>query len=123
MHVSQVPAAIGTTIEVAFNPEGVVDGVLGALIIGLKRAVFSNEAGLGSAPIAHSAVKTRHAASEGLVALLEPCIDTVVICTTRALTIVIANPASWAAAREDPSIGGVTIASDAFETVMPWCTS
>ncbi len=89
--------------------------MLGALIIGFKRAAFSNEAGLGSAPIAHSAVKTKHPASEGLVALLEPFIDTVVICTMTALTIVIANPATLG---ED--IGGVTITSDAFETVLPW---
>ncbi|WP_405592377.1 alanine/glycine:cation symporter family protein [Streptomyces sp. NBC_01092] len=120
VHVTAVPAAVGTIIEGAFNPEGVAGGVLGALIIGFKRAAFSNEAGLGSAPIAHSAVKTKHPASEGLVALLEPFIDTVVICTMTALTIVIANPASWAAARNDDSIGGVTITSDAFETVLPW---
>jgi AGCS family alanine or glycine:cation symporter len=121
VNVTAVPAAIGTIIEGAFNPEGVAGGVLGALIIGFKRAAFSNEAGLGSAPIAHSAVKTKHPASEGLVALLEPFIDTVVICTMTALTIVVANPASWAEAREqEGSIGGVTITSDAFGTVMPW---
>ncbi|MEU0983274.1 alanine/glycine:cation symporter family protein [Streptomyces griseus] len=120
VNVTAVPAAIGTIIEGAFNPEGVAGGVLGALIIGFKRAAFSNEAGLGSAPIAHSAVKTKHPASEGLVALLEPFIDTVVICTMTALTIVIANPASWGEARTDESIGGVTITSDAFETVLPW---
>ncbi|MFJ8195257.1 alanine:cation symporter family protein, partial [Streptomyces sp. NPDC096094] len=102
-------------IEGAFNPQGVAGGVLGALIIGFKRAAFSNEAGLGSAPIAHSAVKTKHPASEGLVALLEPFIDTVVICTMTALTIVIANPDSLG-----KDIGGVTITSDAFETVLPW---
>ncbi|WKV70517.1 alanine:cation symporter family protein [Streptomyces sp. PCS3-D2] len=120
VNVTEVPAAISTIIEGAFNPEGVAGGVLGALIIGFKRAAFSNEAGLGSAPIAHSAVKTKHPASEGLVALLEPFIDTVVICTMTALTIVIANPASWGEARKGESIGGVTITSDAFGTVMPW---
>ncbi|MFI8340948.1 alanine/glycine:cation symporter family protein [Streptomyces sp. NPDC085639] len=120
VNVSAVPSAISTIIEGAFNPEGVAGGVLGALIIGFKRAAFSNEAGLGSAPIAHSAVKTKHPASEGLVALLEPFIDTVVICTMTALTIVIANPASWGEARKGESIGGVTITSDAFGTVLPW---
>lgn len=64
VHVSAVPAAIATIIEGAFNPQGVAGGILGALIIGFKRAAFSNEAGLGSAPIAHSAVKTKHPASE-----------------------------------------------------------
>ncbi|WP_423834538.1 alanine/glycine:cation symporter family protein [Streptomyces manipurensis] len=120
VNVTAVPAAISTIIEGAFNPEGVAGGVLGALIIGFKRAAFSNEAGLGSAPIAHSAVKTKHPASEGLVALLEPFIDTVIICTMTALTIVIANPASWGEARKGESIGGVTITSDAFATVLPW---
>ncbi|WP_399921436.1 alanine/glycine:cation symporter family protein [Streptomyces kanamyceticus] len=122
VHVSALLAAIGTIIEGAFNPQGVAGGVIGALIIGFQRAAFSNEAGLGSAPIAHSAVKTKHPASEGLVALLEPFIDTVVICTMTALTIVIANPASWGEARKSngESIGGVTITSDAFGTVMPW---
>ncbi|MEV6259169.1 alanine/glycine:cation symporter family protein [Streptomyces sp. NPDC051784] len=120
VNVAQVPEAVSEIIEGAFAPEGVAGGVLGALIIGFKRAAFSNEAGLGSAPIAHSAVRTKHPASEGLVALLEPFIDTVVICTMTALTIVIANPASWAEARAGESIGGVTITSDAFETVLPW---
>ncbi|WP_338677624.1 alanine/glycine:cation symporter family protein [Streptomyces sp. SCSIO 30461] len=121
VHVTAVPAAVSTIIEGAFNPQGVAGGVLGALIVGFKRAAFSNEAGLGSAPIAHSAVKTKHPASEGLVALLEPFIDTVVICTMTALTIVIANPASYVEVRQGgESIGGVTITSDAFATVMPW---
>ncbi|QES57946.1 D-alanine glycine permease [Streptomyces venezuelae] len=120
VNVSDLPSAISSIIEGAFNPEGVAGGVLGALIVGFKRAAFSNEAGLGSAPIAHSAVKTKHPASEGLVALLEPFIDTVVICTMTALTIVIANPASWGEARKGESIGGVTITSDAFGTVLPW---
>lgn len=120
VNVTAVPDAIVSIVEGAFNPEGVAGGVLGALIIGFKRAAFSNEAGLGSAPIAHSAVKTNHPASEGLVALLEPFIDTVIICTMTALTIVIASPDSWDEARDGKSIGGVTITSDAFETVLPW---
>ncbi|MFI9201199.1 alanine/glycine:cation symporter family protein [Streptomyces sp. NPDC053048] len=119
-HVTAIPSAISTIFEGAFHPQGVAGGVLGALIIGFKRAAFSNEAGLGSAPIAHSAVKTKHPASEGLVALLEPFIDTVVICTMTALTIVIANPASWGEARAGKTVGGVTITSDAFGTVLPW---
>ncbi|MEV0220433.1 alanine/glycine:cation symporter family protein [Streptomyces sp. NPDC050704] len=119
-NVTAVPDAIQTIFEGAFQADGVTGGVIGALIVGFQRAAFSNEAGLGSAPIAHSAVKTKHPASEGLVALLEPFIDTVVICTMTALTIIIANPASWAEARGGESIGGVTITSDAFGTVLPW---
>ncbi|WP_175411906.1 sodium:alanine symporter family protein [Streptomyces sp. TRM64462] len=119
-NVTALPSAVTTIITEAFSPKGVAGGVIGALIVGFKRAAFSNEAGLGSAPIAHSAVKTKHPASEGLVALLEPFIDTVVICTMTALTIVIASPDSWLKAREGESIGGVTITSDAFATAMPW---
>ncbi|MFF3346498.1 alanine/glycine:cation symporter family protein [Streptomyces sp. NPDC002779] len=118
VHVTELPSAISAIIEGAFNPEGVAGGIIGALIVGFKRAAFSNEAGLGSAPIAHAAVKTKHPASEGLVALLEPFIDTVIICTMTALTIIIANPASYRGGEE--GIGGVTITSDAFETVLPW---
>lgn len=120
-----VPGAIGEIFSGAFTGEGVVGGAIGALIVGFQRAAFSNEAGLGSAPIAHSAVKTKNPATEGLVALLEPFIDTVVICTMTALTIVIANTQFWNDAkaayvetgvRED----GVTVTSSAFETVIPW---
>ena len=75
----------------AFTAEGVAGGFIGALIQGLKRATFSNEAGVGSAAIAHSAVKTNEPVTEGLVSLLEPFIDTVVICTMTALVITIAG--------------------------------
>ncbi len=79
-------------ISEAFNPKAMgVGGVIGVLLVGFKRAAFSNEAGAGSASIAHSAVKTKYSASEGLVALLEPFIDTVVICTMTALVIIIFN--------------------------------
>ncbi|HWM39986.1 MAG TPA: alanine/glycine:cation symporter family protein [Streptomyces sp.] len=118
-NAGQVPAAIVEIFEGAFAPEGIAGGVIGALIIGFQRAAFSNEAGLGSAPIAHSAVKTKHPASEGLVALLEPFIDTVIICTMTALTIVIARPESWTSAN-GKEVEGVTVTSDAFGTVLPW---
>ena len=75
----------------AFNPQAGLGGFLGVLITGFRRAAFSNEAGAGSASIAHSAVRTKYAASEGLVALLEPFIDTVIICTMTALVIIIFN--------------------------------
>ena len=76
----------------AFNPTAIgVGSFIGVLLVGFKRAAFSNEAGAGSASIAHSAVKTKYSASEGLVALLEPFIDTVVICTMTALVIIIFN--------------------------------
>ncbi|MGH3364191.1 MAG: alanine/glycine:cation symporter family protein [Nocardioidaceae bacterium] len=121
---TQIPAAFGTIISGAFNPEGVAGGVLGVLIIGFQRAAFSNEAGVGSAPIVHSGVKTKHPVSEGFVSLLEPFIDTVVVCTMTALTIVIANPAFYQDARDTVAGGGaapdgVVVTSRAFETFLP----
>jgi AGCS family alanine or glycine:cation symporter len=86
-----VDDAFGMIFSQAFNPQAGLGGLLGVLITGFRRAAFSNEAGAGSASIAHSAVKTKFPASEGLVALLEPFIDTVVICTMTALVIIIFN--------------------------------
>jgi AGCS family alanine or glycine:cation symporter len=84
--------AISLIVNEAFNPTAMgVGGFIGVLMVGFKRAAFSNEAGVGSASIAHSAVKTKYSASEGLVALLEPFIDTVLICTMTALVIIIFN--------------------------------
>ena len=88
---SFVDDAFGMIFSQAFNPKAGLGGLLGVLITGFRRAAFSNEAGAGSASIAHAAVKTKYAASEGLVALLEPFIDTVVICTMTALVIIIFN--------------------------------
>jgi alanine or glycine:cation symporter, AGCS family len=125
VNITEVPAAFGAIISGAFSPEGVVGGAVGALIVGFQRAAFSNEAGLGSAPIAHSAVKTRHPVTEGYVALLEPFIDTVVICTMTALTIIIARTEFWTTAQATVFSGGdvpdgVTVTSESFATVLPW---
>lgn len=113
----------------AFTPEAGLGGLFGVLIIGFRRAVFSNEAGAGSAAIAHSAVKTKYPASEGIVALLEPFIDTVVICTMTALVIIFYNSGGIFEYGGDgagnvlvngESIGGVNLTSMAFESVLPW---
>lgn len=127
VNVTQVPTAVGLILAGAFSAEGVVGGVLGAMIIGFQRAAFSNEAGLGSSPIAHSAVRTRNPATEGYVALIEPFVDTVVICTMTALTIVIAGTPFWEQARAtafatggEEVADGVLVTSDAFATVLPW---
>ena len=88
VNVGEIPASISLIFTEAFSGSAAVGGVIGAIIQGIKRGVFSNEAGVGSAPIAHSAVKTDRPASEGLVALLEPFIDTVVVCTMTALVII-----------------------------------
>ncbi|MDN3701786.1 alanine/glycine:cation symporter family protein [Vibrio artabrorum] len=90
-NLDQVGPAFNAIFTGAFTGEGVVGGFIGALIQGLKRATFSNEAGVGSAAIAHSAVKTKEPITEGLVSLLEPFVDTVIICTMTALVITIAG--------------------------------
>jgi AGCS family alanine or glycine:cation symporter len=89
MNYQHILPAFGQIIDGAFTDSGVVGGVVGALIQGFKRAAFSNEAGVGSAAIAHSAVRTKEPITEGFVSLLEPFIDTVVICTMTALVIII----------------------------------
>ncbi|MCG8597304.1 MAG: alanine:cation symporter family protein [Kiloniellales bacterium] len=114
-HITEVPAAFGAIVTGAFSPEGVAGGAIGALIQGFKRAAFSNEAGVGSASIAHSAVRTKEPITEGLVALHEPFIDTVVICTMTALVIVITGSYS-----NEAGMSGVELTSSAFESVFPW---
>ncbi|MEV2278701.1 alanine/glycine:cation symporter family protein [Nocardiopsis sp. NPDC049922] len=124
-NVTLLPDAIAQIVDGAFSPTGVAGGAIGAMIVGFQRAAFSNEAGIGSSPIALATVKTDYPASAGLVAMLAPFIDTVLICTMTAVTIVIASPQSWLAAREAAAggaelPGGVSLTSDAFATVMPW---
>jgi len=88
-NVTEIPAAFTAIIDGAFSPEAGYGGLIGVLVTGFKRAAFSNEAGVGSAAIAHSAAKTDYPVREGIVALLEPFIDTVIVCTMTALVIVI----------------------------------
>ncbi len=123
-NAGRILPAFGEIISGAFAPAGVAGGFVGVLIIGFQRAAFSNEAGIGSAPIAHGAVKTKHPVSEGFVALLEPFIDTVIICTMTALTIVIADTTFYSEARATVAAGGeapdgVVVTSRAFETFLP----
>lgn len=116
-------------ISEAFSPTATVGGLVGVLIIGFKRAAFSNEAGAGSAAIAHSAVKTKYPASEGVVAMLEPFIDTVLICTMTALVIVLFNmndvfvyggySSNVILNSTGESVGGVGLTSMAFDSVLP----
>ncbi len=125
--------AFGQIFEGAFSGLGVAGGLVGALIQGFKRAAFSNEAGVGSAAIAHSAVRTKEPVTEGVVSLLEPFIDTVVICTMTALVITISgvlvmdpetgrfilNDAGTAIQTIDGS-SGVQLTSAAFATGFSW---
>ncbi|MEY8882083.1 alanine/glycine:cation symporter family protein [Donghicola sp. XS_ASV15] len=113
MNADQIGWAFGQIFEGAFTGLGVAGGLVGALIQGFKRAAFSNEAGVGSAAIAHSAVRTKEPVTEGYVSLLEPFIDTVVICTMTALVIIITGQLVM-----DPATGLYIVGeSGAIETV------
>ncbi len=114
-----IPRAFHDIIWGAFSSKALYGGVIGTLIQGFKRAAFSNEAGIGSASIAHSAVKTDYPVSEGLVALLEPFIDTVVVCTMTALVIIITGQYQ-AFTGEASTEAGVQLTSSAFATVITW---
>ncbi len=120
MHASQIPGAFGEIFSGAFTGLGIAGGVFGVLIQGFKRAAFSNEAGIGSASIAHSAVKTKYAASEGLVALLEPFIDTVLVCTMTALVLVISNGNGEIMTYGQKVTQGVEVTSRAFSATISW---
>ncbi len=115
-NLADLPAAMATIIGSAFSDEAVTGGIVGTLVQGIKRAAFSNEAGLGSAPIAHSAVKTKDPASEGFVALLEPFVDTVVVCSTTALVLVVTG--TWQVSAEvKPAGASLVAAPDSTEVV------
>jgi AGCS family alanine or glycine:cation symporter len=117
---NQIPNAFYQIFHGAFTGLGITGGVFGVLIQGFKRAAFSNEAGIGSASIAHSAVKTKYAASEGLVALLEPFIDTVLVCTMTALVLVISNTNGEIMTYGQEVKQGVEITSKAFSQTIGW---
>ena len=103
----------------AFSPDGIAGGAVGVLVQGFRRAAFSNEAGIGSASIAHAAVKTKYAASEGMVALLEPFIDTVIVCTMTALVLIITgNVTAENASLNDAQ--AILLTSGAFESAISW---
>ena len=130
-NIKYIGEAFSLIFDGAFDPMAGLGGVLGVIIVGFQRAAFSNEAGAGSAAIAHSAVKTKYPASEGVVALLEPFIDTVVICTMTALVIIFfnmdvgafdyGNSQNSAVLLNDSGqyIGGVDLTSMAFDSVLP----
>ncbi len=120
MHFDQIPNAFGQILSGAFSGIGIIGGTIGVLIQGFKRAAFSNEAGIGSASIAHSAVKTKYAASEGLVALLEPFIDTVLVCTMTALVLIVSNGNGEIMTYGQEIKQGVQVTSQAFESNISW---
>jgi len=117
----RIPDAVAAILAGAFSPEAVGGGMLGVIVVGFQRAAFSSEAGVGSAAIAHAAARTPYPVREGIVALLEPFIDTVVICTMTALAIVITG--AW----NDPAYAhlveaskGAALTSAAFAQVVSW---
>lgn len=113
MNLDHAGDAIYRIFNGAFTGAGVAGGMVGALIQGFKRAAFSNEAGIGSAAIAHSAVRTKEPITEGYVALLEPFIDTVVICTMTAIVITISGELQT-------DLTGVALTSAAYATAFSW---
>ena len=117
LNYDKLPAAFTAIWQGAFNPEGVAGGMIGVMIIGFRRAVFSNEAGLGSAAIVHSTARTKEPVSEGFVALLEPFIDTVVICTITALVIITTVYTPELAAQ---GIAGIEMTTQAFASALAW---
>lgn len=121
LHADQLVWATAQILQGAFSAEGVAGGVLGAMVQGFKRAAFSNEAGVGSAAIAHSAVQTDQPVSQGYAALLEPFIDTVVICTVTALVVIVTghvDAGGLTVAAGDAR--GVALTSAAFASAVWW---
>ncbi len=118
LNIDALPAALLSIWDGAFSPEGVTGGFVGVMIQGFRRGAFSNEAGIGSASIAHSAVKTNYPASEGLVALLEPFIDTVLVCTMTALALIITDTLVVGAILNDEQ--GVLLTASALESGISW---
>ncbi|WP_372749771.1 alanine:cation symporter family protein, partial [Litorivivens sp.] len=114
MHLEAVPAAFRLIISDAFSGEAAAGGVLGAVIItGFRRAAFSNEAGIGTEAMAHGAARTAEPVREGLVAMLGPVIDTLIVCTCTALVILISGV--WQSA----DVNGVTMTAQAFNLLFP----
>jgi AGCS family alanine or glycine:cation symporter len=123
LNYQKIPWAFGEILRGAFAPDAAYGGIIGVLIVGFQRAAFSNEAGVGSAAIAHSAAKTDYPVREGIVALLEPFVDTVVICTMTALVIVITNAydnpdPAFVAMREAKE--GAALTAHAMDGALTW---
>ena len=114
MNIQNIGPAFSAIFDGAFNPSALKGGIIGVLVVGFQRAAFSNEAGVGSAAIAHSTAKTNHPPSEGFVALLEPFIDTVVVCTLTALVLI------FTGMHEVEGMAGAQLTSDAFGSQISW---
>tara|TARA_B110000259_G_scaffold27267_1_gene28693 strand:+ start:11381 stop:13201 length:1821 start_codon:yes stop_codon:yes gene_type:complete len=115
INIEHAPAAISQILEGAFNGDALKGGVLGVMVVGIQRASFSNEAGVGSAAIAHSAVKTNYAASEGFVAMVGPFVDTVIVCLMTSLVLIFTGYSDG-----ESGATGAKLTSMAFESVFSW---
>jgi AGCS family alanine or glycine:cation symporter len=113
MHFTDIPSAVGVILSSAFTGEAVSGGIIGVLIIGFTRAAFSNEAGIGSSAIAHSAAKTTEPVREGLVAMMEPFLDTIIVCAMTGLVVVITGAYT-------SDLNGVLLTEHAFASVISW---
>ena len=116
-HISQIPETIRLIFTMAFTKNAYYGGFFGVLIMGVRRAAFSNEAGLGSAAIAHAAAKTEEPVREGIVGMIGPFIDTIIVCSMTAMVVIITG--TW----NDPSISqsaGVTLTTEAFGSAISW---
>ena len=125
MNASYIPAALSWVVKEAFGPEEFKGGMVGIMMLGFHRALFSNEAGLGSASVAHAAVKTRHPITEGLVATIGPFLDTIVICTLTSLCIITTMLADSSFVDSVSGGGsnlavGIELTSAAFERKISW---
>ncbi|MEC7524625.1 MAG: alanine/glycine:cation symporter family protein [Myxococcota bacterium] len=120
MNADAVPGAFAKIIGEALSLEAGFGGLLGVLVVGFQRAAFSNEAGIGSASIAHSAAATKEPIREGLVALLEPFIDTIIICTMTGLVVVVTGEYLNTPEVADSNVRGVLMTSAAFASVFEW---
>ena len=115
MNLDKTPEAFNLIIDGAFSPDALKGGFLGVLVMGFRRAAFSNEAGVGSAPIAHAAVKTNYPASEGFVAMIGPFVDTVIVCLMTSLVIIFTGFSG-----NELGQSGAQLTSAAFESVFSW---
>jgi AGCS family alanine or glycine:cation symporter len=116
-HITKVPETIGLVFSMAFTQNALYGGMVGVFVWGIRRATFSNEAGLGSAAIAHAAAKTDEPVREGIVAMIGPFIDTIIVCMMTAMVVIVTG--AW----NDPSIpqsAGVTLTTKAFESSISW---
>lgn len=118
VNFTNIPAAFGVMFTGAFTGEGVAGGFVGVAIIGIQRALFSNAAGVGSAGMAHSAVKTSRPATEGYTAMWEPLVDSVIVCTLTALAII--TTGMYKQENDGSDAAGVELTSSAFSTVADW---